>query len=162
MSVALDRDGAALVAGAARSILPHLFALADILPTGRAGVRLRGSPPLSRLLVPDGPIAAPVEATLGPAARPVRAIMFDKSPTANWSLGWHQDRTICVVERHEVAGFAPWTLKQGLLHVEPPFPIIEAMRTVRVLLDPVDAVNAPLVIAPGSHRLGRIAEADIR
>ena len=45
--------------------------------------------------------------------------------------------------------------------MEPPFALIDAMITVRVHLDDVPADNAPLLIAPGSHRLGRIAEADI-
>ncbi|MBO9621948.1 MAG: phytanoyl-CoA dioxygenase family protein [Sphingomonas sp.] len=93
--------------------------------------------------------------------RPVRAILFDKSPAANWALGWHQDRTIAVRARTEQAGFGPWSVKQGLLHVEPPFALIEAMRTMRVHLDPVPEDNAPLLIAPGSHRLGRIAEGDL-
>lgn len=34
------------------------------------------------------------------------------------------------------------------------------MITIRIHLDDVDADNAPLLIAPGSHRLGRIAERD--
>ena len=36
--------------------------------------------------------------------------------------------------------------------------ILEATATLRVHLDPVDADNAPLLIAPCSHRLGRIPE----
>ena len=35
------------------------------------------------------------------------------------------------------------------------------MLTLRVHLDDVPATNAPLLIAPGSHRLGVIAEPDI-
>lgn len=46
-------------------------------------------------------------------------------------------------------------------HVEPPFELIERMVTLRVHLDPVPADNAPLLIAPGSHRLGRLSEAAI-
>ena len=34
------------------------------------------------------------------------------------------------------------------------------MLTLRVHLDPVDADNAPLLVAPGSHRFGRVAEAE--
>lgn len=93
-----------------------------------------------------------------PDCRPVRAILFDKSEATNWALGWHQDRTIAVMKRIEVDGFGPWTSKQGLLHVEPPFAIIEGMVTLRVHLDPVDQDNAPLLIALGSHRIGRIEE----
>ncbi len=52
-------------------------------------------------------------------------------------------------------------MKAGLQHVEPPFAILKAMITLRIHLDDVPADNAPLLIAPGSHRLGRVAEADI-
>src|SRR5581483_6274817 len=31
------------------------------------------------------------EAALGSPAKPVKAILFDKSPDANWYVTWHQD-----------------------------------------------------------------------
>jgi hypothetical protein len=67
-----------------------------------------------------------------------------------------------VALRREVAGFGPWTIKSGLLHVAPPYDVLARMVTLRVHLDAVPEPNAPLLIAPGSHRLGRIAEADMR
>lgn len=70
----------------------------------------------------------------------------------NWSLGWHQDRVICVRERIETPGFGPWTVKSGVIHVAPPFALLERMVTLRVHLDDVPDGNAPLLIAPGSHR----------
>jgi hypothetical protein len=88
--------------------------------------------------------------------RPVRAILFDKSSANNWHLGWHQDRTICVAERREVDGFGNWTSRQGLHHVEPPQALLDRMVTSRIHLDAVDRSNAPLIVAPGSHRMGRI------
>ncbi|WP_336944884.1 phytanoyl-CoA dioxygenase family protein [Sphingomonas panni] len=101
-------------------------------------------------------IGAIAARALGDSCRPVRAILFDKSEATNWALGWHQDRTICVRERIETPGFGPWTLKAGLHHVEPPFALLAEMVTLRVHLDSVDADNAPLLIAPGSHRVGRV------
>jgi len=95
------------------------------------------------------------------AMRPVRALLFDKTDGGNWALAWHQDRTIEVAERHEVDGFGPWTVKQGRLHVAPPVTLLERMMTVRFHLDPVDADNAPLLVAPGSHRMGLIPEPEI-
>jgi ectoine hydroxylase-related dioxygenase (phytanoyl-CoA dioxygenase family) len=82
----------------------------------------------------------------------VRAILFDKNSATNWSLGWHQDRTICVRARAEAPGFRSWTVKAGLLHVAPPFALLERIVTLRVHLDDVPEDNAPLLIAPGSHR----------
>ncbi|MFD2264199.1 phytanoyl-CoA dioxygenase family protein [Lacibacterium aquatile] len=91
----------------------------------------------------------------------MRAVLFDKSAASNWALGWHQDRTIVVKERREVDGFGPWSVKSGLQHVEPPFAIIASMVTLRIHLDPVGPDNAPLLIVPGSHRLGRIPQIEI-
>lgn len=159
MTPSVDRDGAALHPGAAGTSLARLRAFAAVLPPG-AGHRLTGDATL-RALVADGAIATVARHHLGAAARPVRAILFDKTPATNWALGWHQDRTIAVRRRHAVAGFGPWSIKQGITHVEPPFAVIAAMVTLRVHLDAVPDDNAPLLIAPGSHRIGRVAEEDI-
>ena len=140
------------------------IALLDLLanqPSDQAGVRLFGVSGLAEYLCSDRVIGALASSLGGAATRPVRAILFDKTETANWSLGWHQDRIIAVQEKVEVEGFGPWTRKQGALHVAPPFDLLRQMITVRVHLDPVPATNAPLLIAPGSHRLGRISEADV-
>ena len=161
MTPTLDRDGALLLAGAASDVLPAIeAALADI-PAERAGVRLHGMAGLRDLLAPSGAIGAIAADVLGPGAQPVRALLFDKSTTINWALGWHQDRTIVVRERREADGFGPWTVKQGLQHVTPPFALLETMVTMRVHLDPVPGDNAPLLVALGSHRRGRIAEGAI-
>ena len=58
-------------------------------------------------------------------------------------------------------GYGTWSIKQGIQHVEPPFAVIERMATLRVHLDAVPEGNAPLLVAPGSHRLGRVAESQI-
>ncbi len=126
-----------------------------------AGVRLRNIGTLSAEIEVDGCIGAIAAHALGGKARPVRAILFDKTATANWSLGWHQDRTIIVKKRIEAEGFGPWTVKAGLQHVAPPIGILSRMVTLRLHLDPVSVRNAPLLVAIGSHRFGRIAEAKI-
>lgn len=152
-----SRDGAAHHPAAATPLLPALHQLAADLPQERAGLRLHGHLELPALLA-TGPMHAIAAQHLGPAAQPVRAVLFDKTPATNWSLGWHQDRTIAVRARADVPGYGPWSTKQGIPHVEPPFAITEAMVTLRLHLDDTPADNAPLLIAPGSHRLGRIAE----
>jgi ectoine hydroxylase-related dioxygenase (phytanoyl-CoA dioxygenase family) len=125
------------------------------------GKRLDRLGAFAPFLVAPGPIAALASHLLGQPARPVRAIAFDKSPSANWALGWHQDRTINVAARARVAGYGPWSVKQGHLHVQPPFALIESMVTLRIHLDPVTPDNGPLDIARGSHRVGLIAEPDV-
>ena len=132
------------------------------LPPDQAGIRIHGNAGVRRWLTPPGAIWKFAAAVLGEICHPVRAILFDKTASTNWALAWHQDRTIAVTERIEVAGFGPWTVKSGLLHVAPPFAVLEGMVTLRVHLDAVPATNAPLLIAPGSHRLGLIPEPDIK
>jgi Phytanoyl-CoA dioxygenase (PhyH) len=127
----------------------------------RAGARLQGIDGLARLIGPASGLGALAAQALQAPCIPVRAVLFDKNAAANRALGWHQDRTIVVRERHEVEGFGPWSVKQGLIHVEPPIAILQRMATLRVHLDPVPAGNAPLLVALGSHRLGRIPSAEI-
>lgn len=116
------RDGAQCVPSAVHEAALQSLkkALVD-LPPAHAGIRLHGIANLNPFLSSAGPVGAVAASVLGPASRPVRAILFDKSPATNWSLGWHQDRTIVVTERIEVEGLGPWTVKNGLLHVAPPF-----------------------------------------
>jgi len=153
-----NESGAARLAGAAAGALAPLHAALAVQPTDRAGIRLRDSARLNALLAADGAIGARVVPFAGSGARPVRAILFDKTERTNWALAWHQDRTICVRERGDVPGFGPWTVKAGLLHVAPPFELLERMITIRIHLDDVPEGNAPLLIAPGSHRIGLVRE----
>lgn len=141
--------------------LPALENALAGLPRDEAGVRIRECPAVRPLLARDGAVGSIAARALGKDARPVRAILFDKSPANNWSLGWHQDRTICVRERSEVAGFGPWTRKAGMHHVAPPADLLSRMVTLRIHLDDVPAENGPLVIAPGSHAYGRVSESEI-
>lgn len=156
-----ERDGAERI-GAALSpqCVAELEAALSHLPRDQAGLRLVGVPGLKPLLDNSGVIGE-VAAKRLRGARPVRALLFDKTQDMNWALGWHQDRTIAVRERIDVPGYSPWTVKAGFLHVAPPFDVLANMVTLRVHLDPVPADNAPLRIVPGSHLLGRVAERDV-
>jgi hypothetical protein len=158
-----SNDGAQLFREAlTRDQLDLLEAVLSGLPSDQAGLRLRGIEGLAPFLVPTGRIGSCAASVLGYDCRPVRAILFDKTANTNWSLGWHQDRTIAVKERIPVDGFGNWNTKGGMLHVEPPVELLSGMVTLRVHIDPVPVSNAPLLIAPGSHKLGRIPEIDIR
>lgn len=92
----------------------------------------------------------------------VRILLFDKTPHANWKVAWHQDVTIAVTERREATGWGPWSRKDGVWHVRPPESVLAGMLTVRLHLDPCDAANGPVRVIPGSHRLGRLADLDVR
>ena len=156
-----ERHGALRLDRAAFPLLDVLEAVCASLPGEKAGVRLYGVPGLEPVLGSEGLVGQIAGRHLRRRARPVRATLFNKSAEVNWTLGWHQDRTIAVRKRYDLPGFGPWTIKGGVPHVEPPFALIEQMLTIRIHLDPVAADNAPLMIAPGSQRLGRIVERDI-
>ena len=93
--------------------------------------------------------------------RPVRAIYFDKSPSSNWLVAWHQDLTISVAHQAETPGFGPWSTKDRLIHVQPPVSVLQNMITLRLHLDDTDATNGALRLLPGSHCHGRLTAPDI-
>lgn len=103
-----------------------------------------------------------VEPMFGPDAFAVRGLYFDKTPEANWHVGWHQDQTIAVEQRMDVAGFGPWSVRDGVTHVRPPAEVLGAMVIVRLHLDPCGEDNGPLRVLPGSHRRGYLDAGAIR
>jgi ectoine hydroxylase-related dioxygenase (phytanoyl-CoA dioxygenase family) len=112
--------------------------------------------PEVRALAESPAVRALVEPVLGTSAFPVRGILFDKTPDANWKVAWHQDLAIAVRERRETPGFGPWSEKAGVTHVQPPAAVLERMLTVRVHLDDCGPENGPVHVIPGSHRHGRL------
>jgi ectoine hydroxylase-related dioxygenase (phytanoyl-CoA dioxygenase family) len=98
---------------------------------------------------------------LGNSARVVRSLLFDKTADANWKVPWHQDITIAVKERHDTAGFGPWSVKTGVPHVQPPARVLENMLTLRLHLDDCGPENGPLRVLPGTHKMGLVDSANI-
>ncbi|MEA3037731.1 MAG: hypothetical protein QOE79_244 [Sphingomonadales bacterium] len=151
----LDRDGAEHIPAAFAG--DEIDALRAHLARHRASARLKPGAGLAALIGPADAVAA----GRLPGARAVFARYFDKSRDSNWSLGWHQDRTVALKERREATGFTAWTVKSGLVHATPPFCFLERMLVLRLHLDSTGEAAAPLLIAPRSHRLGAVAEAEI-
>ncbi len=152
-----DDVGALHLPGAAVPVLDALGTALAAWPDGQSGTRIAGDGAIRALLGPSSEIGELVAAAAGKIMHPVRAVYFDKNETNNWALGWHQDRTIAVRERVELPGFGPWTVKQGILHVQPPFAVVAGLRTIRIHLDFVPHDNAPLLVALGTHRIGLVA-----
>jgi ectoine hydroxylase-related dioxygenase (phytanoyl-CoA dioxygenase family) len=98
---------------------------------------------------------------LGSPAFLVRSTLFDKPIESNWAVPWHQDVTIEVQEQIEVEGFGPWSVKDGLISVQPPESVLENMLTLRLHVDDTDDENGALIVDPGSHRLGKLRINDI-
>jgi hypothetical protein len=114
-----------------------------------------------RELADSKPVRDLVEPVLGENCFPVRGILFDKIPDANWKVPWHQDVTIAVQERIEAEGFGPWSTKAEVLHVQPPAEVLERMISVRIHLDDCSEDNGALRVIPGSHLKGRLPEKQI-
>lgn len=160
ISCMFGTDGAQLFQGHAALWITELEGVLANFPIEEAGTRIQGNAALASWLEMSG-IGTIAEMAIGSPAKPVRALLFNKTAEINWGLGWHQDRTICVKEKREVEGFGPWTVKRGMNHVAPPFEMLAQMVTLRVHLDDVPEMNAPLLIAPGSHRLGCVGVNEI-
>jgi ectoine hydroxylase-related dioxygenase (phytanoyl-CoA dioxygenase family) len=120
------------------------------------------SVPSVRQLATSRPVREVVEAVLGPECFAVRAIFFNKTPDSNWKVVWHQDVTIAVQQRKDVDGFGPWTMKDGVSHVQPPAEVMDGMLAVRLHLDESGPDNGPLRVIAGSHREGRFSGEQIR
>jgi ectoine hydroxylase-related dioxygenase (phytanoyl-CoA dioxygenase family) len=155
-AMAFETDGAELYKEALKPCMAEMETALSGLALDKAGIRIHSINALEPLLAGDGCIGAVAKRVLGPKAMPVRATLFNKTRETNWSLAWHQDRTICVKQRLEAPGFGPWTIKCGMHHVAPPFSLLSRMVTLRAHLDDVPPGNAPLLVAPGSHTFGRI------
>jgi ectoine hydroxylase-related dioxygenase (phytanoyl-CoA dioxygenase family) len=124
----------------------------------RAGIRnILELLPSFQQLATSQEIRSLVEPLLGNSARVVRGIFFDKQPTANWKVPWHQDVTITVKNRLDLPDYQPWSLKAGIHHVQPPVAILEQMLTVRIHLDKTNESNGALKVITGSHCDGKLS-----
>jgi len=93
--------------------------------------------------------------------RLIKAIYFNKNAERNWSVPWHQDKTIAVKQRVMLPGFKNWTVKKGVPHVQPPLDVLAKITTMRIAIDDANASNGGLKILPRTHKLGVLNRAEI-
>lgn len=168
---ALERDGFAIVPpllpDAVLDELSHSIEHQSTLnaPNSRRGVfamrRLLERVPAVREVAQSNVVRQLVGSLLGADARVVRGLLFDKTARANWKVPWHQDLTIAVGERCDIEGFGPWSIKDEVVHVQPPLEVLSRMLTLRLHLDACDESNGPLRVLPGSHRAGKLSATQI-
>jgi ectoine hydroxylase-related dioxygenase (phytanoyl-CoA dioxygenase family) len=115
----------------------------------------RNSPTLRQYAISSSPCSAPEPS-------PLSGTLFDKTPDANWKVPWHQDLSIAVQQKIPIDGFGPWSVKAGVVHVQPPAAILETMLAVRIHLDDCNEENGPVRVIPGSHQHGRLTAEQIR
>lgn len=129
----------------------------------RGGVRngLGKSAVLSELSTAGAPLVL-AQSVLGSQAIPTKLTIFDKTPDANWRVPWHQDLTITVKKRCDIPGYGPWTVKDGLPHVQPPEAVLQQTVAIRLHLDDTPPENGALRVLAGTHRLGRLSNTQIQ
>jgi hypothetical protein len=163
VSQVLERDGVLV----RQDVLSHdaiqrLYRHFDGIADQRAGARSFDLPAgIYDLIGPSAPLGVLAADEAGESVKLVRVLLFDKTPAANWAVPWHQDRTIAVKAQHDIAGYGPWSVKDGVTHVEPPVSLLQRMLTLRVFVDDCSDENGPLEVAVGSHRFGRLSGKEV-
>lgn len=160
----LERNGFTIVRGVLdREAVGELIALLEPIITASPSAGVRGlaqKVPRIRALSESPAIKRLVEPVLGPQAKMIRSVLFNKDQETNWQVAWHQDLSIAVKDKIETDGFSSWSLKDGLVHVQPPVGVLENMLTLRLHLDAANESNGALWVLPGSHRFGRVPAGD--
>ena len=154
-------------------IFPSIFSAGEIatlaselfesqLKRSRAGARHILCVPAVRRLAEDSRLLEIARAVLGPLALPFRATLFDKSPTSNWLVAWHQDTALPLAERIEAAGWGPWSIKEGVTYAHAPTEALEQVLALRVHLDDSTPANGPLRVIPKTHLGGVLTDVEIQ
>ncbi|MEM8949403.1 MAG: phytanoyl-CoA dioxygenase family protein [Pseudomonadota bacterium] len=123
------------------------------VPDEKAGERIEPQTALADILSKDSTLGR-IMSIFEPSLLPVRIVAFNKTQTNNWGVPWHQDRVICVSERHELSAFVNWSKKSDIWHCEPALEVLERMFFVRIHLDSGKPEDGAMRIAVGSHKEG--------
>lgn len=89
----------------------------------------------------------------------VQCTSFEKSVERNWLVPVHQDVAIPVAARVEHPALAGWSNKAGTWFVQPPAELLEHLVAVRLHLDDCGIDDGALKLVAGSHRGGRLSDA---
>jgi ectoine hydroxylase-related dioxygenase (phytanoyl-CoA dioxygenase family) len=127
----------------------------------KAGARHVLKVPAVRRLAADSRLLEIASQFVGATPTPFRATVFDKSPTANWLVVWHQDTALPLCQRIASAEWGPWSTKAGVLYAHAPAWALEQVVALRVCLDDSTATNGPLRVLPNTHRGGVFTDEQI-
>jgi len=131
------------------------------LPRSRAGIRHALQHPKVAEVARDARLLQMAQDVLGPLAIPFRATLFDKSQVSNWLVAWHQDTALPLREQRDVAGWGPWSVKDGVIYAHAPAHALSQVLALRLHLDPSQAENGPLRVLPGTHRRGVLTDEEM-
>lgn len=127
----------------------------------RAGARHVLGVPAVQTIATDARLMALARAYVGDTAIPFRATLFDKSPTSNWLIAWHQDLALPMAGHTDDPAWGPWTTKAGVRYAIAPASALERVVALRVHLDDSTPANGPLRVLPGTHNRGVLEDAEV-
>jgi hypothetical protein len=137
-------------------LLKHLSAAN--LRRSRAGIRHALQHPAVMEIARDPILLEIARSALGGGAVPFRATLFDKSPSSNWLVVWHQDTALPLRKRLESDGWGPWSVKDGVMYAHAPARALNQVLALRVHLDDSTAENGPLRVLPETHTMGVLSD----
>ena len=154
----LEANGYTVVAGVIDATLCARIA-ASLSTDGMAGSRRLLQNTLVRDAVAQLRVRSPISSLLPRNAVAAQCTLFSKSDAANWSVPPHQDSSIPVMEHVKDEACKGWSLKEGLIFVQPPTELLKQLLAVRIELDGTPPPAGELCVVPGSHLLGRLSAA---
>jgi ectoine hydroxylase-related dioxygenase (phytanoyl-CoA dioxygenase family) len=128
---------------------------------GRAGSRHLMSNPIVKSVATDHRLLHIARRSLGEAAIPYRATIFEKSGRANWLVVWHQDTALPLESYIDSNEWGPWSRKAGILYAHAPTWALQHILALRVHLDESTSENGPLRVISGSHSLGVLTDDEV-
>jgi ectoine hydroxylase-related dioxygenase (phytanoyl-CoA dioxygenase family) len=154
------------------SILPQPFSLTALdnlerklgetpLPRTRAGMRHALRHPAVLEVARSTELLRVARKILGSEAFPFKATLFDKSPTSNWLVVWHQDTALPLRERRETPEWGPWSVKDDVIYAHAPASALSQVVALRLHLDDSNSTNGPLRVLPGTHTLGVLTDEEV-
>lgn len=160
----VEREGYAITAGMfnrARLDLLIEGLKTTTIPRSRAGVRHMMKVPAVSEIANSDEMLDLASSAMNVKAIPFRATLFDKSPTSNWLVAWHQDTALPLREQRNIKGWGPWSAKEGVLYAHAPARALEKVIALRLHLDDSVAENGPLRVLPGTHRKGVMTDEEV-
>jgi ectoine hydroxylase-related dioxygenase (phytanoyl-CoA dioxygenase family) len=155
------------------AVLPGIFPSSEIsaitaelsrsqLQRSRAGARHILTVPVVSSVAHDLRLLTIAHGVLGETAVPFRATLFDKSPSSNWLVAWHQDTALPLAEKIAAPGWGPWSVKSGIIYAHAPKDALDTVLALRLHLDDSTIANGPLRVIPGTHRYGVLTDGEIQ
>jgi ectoine hydroxylase-related dioxygenase (phytanoyl-CoA dioxygenase family) len=132
------------------------------LKRSRAGARHILGHPVVSALANDARLLGLAQLSLGESAFPFRATLFDKSPSSNWLVVWHQDTALPLRQKIETEGWGPWSLKENVFYAHAPARALEQIVALRIHIHDSNESNGPLRVLPGTHTRGVLTDPEIQ